>query len=215
MIPAEQYKSIMEVLQTMNQPMDEEKKKSSFVAGMKDWLTDLGLILDKAANLAPSQRKMFVIHYARWVKSYGSYYRTILKNNPGLAAVFSTIEDSFKIEVRLLGEDEIKVFDKDSSLNEAVDSDIDFIETMVELIHKNPSTATKAKFIYQFKRWSKTNPREMRMAESQCPTLFSLVNAITDELEPHDTVNASDVEHLRNQEKVNALQDQPEVPPIQ
>jgi len=213
MIHESQLKAIHEAMRVVSSDgtddIDETKHVSTFVAGMKDWLADLESILKKSANVAPSQRKMFTIHYARWVKSYGSFYRTVLRNNPGLAAVFSTIEDSLKIEVKVMGEgldESIKIFDR-GIVTEAEDADADFSQTLIELLDKTPSTSLKAKFTYQFNRWAKTNPRELSIAEIQTPTLYAFIQEIVSALDADEEVNDSDVEHLHKQKALDKVAD--------
>lgn len=213
MITESQLKAIHEAMKVVHEEvpfdMDEAKHVSTQVSSMKDWLKDLEDILKKSANVAPSQRRLFTIHYARWVKAYGSFYRTVLRNNPGLAAVFASIEDSLKIEVKVMGEgleEDIKVFEK-KDIVEAADEDADFTTTLTDLLDKTPSTSLKAKFTYQFNRWAKINPRELSIAEVQTPTLYSFIQSIVQHLDADEEVTDSDMEHLHKQKALDKIAD--------
>lgn len=216
MITESQLKAIHEAMKVVNEEvpfdMDEAKSNSTQVNAMKDWLKDLKSILKKAETIAPSQRRLFVINYARWVKAYGSFYRTVLRNNPGLAAVFETIEDALKIEVRVMGEgleETVKVFEKKcaKSLDEAEETDHDFVTTLTDLLDKTPSTSLKAKFTYQFNRWAKTNPRELSIAEVQTPILYSFIQGIVQHLDADEEVTDADMEHLHKQKTMDKIAD--------
>ncbi len=178
----------------------ENHEDTAAVKAIKKWTDDLAKLLEKSSSVAASEKRALILGYANWVRAYGSFYKSVLKNNPGLAEVFKTIEDSLKIEVKIVGESfDITDITEDDNQDVGNQNQVDFILTLKEAVDKIPSTTLKQRFVYQFKRWERTTPIEMQRAERMCPTLYSLVREIMHTMD--DTGNDPTEDDFENVEK--------------
>lgn len=154
------------------------------VQAMRSWLTPLQKLLENSVSAAAKQE--FIREYSHWVRSYGQFYQSALRTNPGLSDVFSTIEDAFNIQVKIQrgAKNEDKVTARTKPITEAEGDPVEFVDTFLELLEKIPSNSLKTRFAYQFEKWKRENPTEIVQLERNSPTITAFLNDILTNINP-------------------------------
>ena len=191
------YESIRNVLsnkkpiQEMAQEVVDEKADASGrdlsqVESMQRWLEPLQELLE--SSVAPSAKQQFIREYTMWVRSFGQFYQSALRSNPGLAEVFGVLEDSFKIQVKIQTGKNTKnakdVRKEAVEMFEAEGEGEEFVDTFIQMLNKIPSSSLKSRFAYQFERWKREHPTETSQLERNSPTINSFLEQILITINP-------------------------------